>query len=164
MITVVVPTYNEEKNIERCLQALSKQTIPHATPTRSSLSTGNSKDKTCEIAAKYADRVHPASQFRGRWRRNDGAKAAKGDIIATTDADCLPDEDWLKTILEDFTNEDIVAVTGYSGPHDTEGYEEVEGGTYATHLRSPTGSAKPAPSSAITTSVEQTPPSAGKPS
>jgi glycosyltransferase involved in cell wall biosynthesis len=27
MITVVVPTYNEEKNIERCLQALAKQTI-----------------------------------------------------------------------------------------------------------------------------------------
>jgi glycosyltransferase involved in cell wall biosynthesis len=115
MITVVVPTYNEEKNIERCLQALAKQTI-----SRDSYEIivvdGNSKDKTSEIAAKYADKVLQQVSSGVGGARNDGAKAAKGDIIATTDADCLPDEDWLNTILENFTNEDIVAVTGYLDP------------------------------------------------
>ena len=78
MITVVVPTYNEEKNIERCLQALAKQTI-----SRDSYEIivvdGNSKDKTSEIAAKYADKVLQQVSSGVGGARNDGAKAAKGD-------------------------------------------------------------------------------------
>jgi glycosyltransferase involved in cell wall biosynthesis len=129
MITVVVPTYNEEKNIERCLQALAKQTI-----SRDSYEIivvdGNSKDKTSEIAAKYADRVLQQVSSGVGGARNDGAKAAKGDIIATTDADCLPDEDWLNTILEDFTNKDIVAVTGYLDPMIPNDMRRLRAGTY----------------------------------
>jgi len=62
--------------------------------------------------------------------RNDGAKAAKGDIIAKTHAHCLPDEHWLNTILEDFANEDIVAVTGYLDPMIPNDMRRLRAGTY----------------------------------
>jgi len=115
MISVVVPTYNEEKNIELCLEALTKQSIPRNT-FEIIVVDGNSKDKTTEIAAKYADMVIQQVSHGVGGARNDGAMAARGDIIATTDADCLPDENWLEVINEDFSDNRVVAVTGYLDP------------------------------------------------
>ncbi len=129
MITVVVPTYNEEKNIERCLKALANQTIPRDSY-EIIVVDGDSKDRTTEIAARYADRVIRQVSHGVGGARNDGVMVAKGDIIATTDADCLPDEDWLKTILEDFSDEEIVAVTGYLDPMIPDDMEGIEAGTY----------------------------------
>ncbi len=129
MITVVVPTYNEEKNIEGCLTALTSQTIP-----RSSYEIivvdGNSKDRTAEIAAKYADKVIQQVSHGVGGARNDGAMAAKGEIVATTDADCLPDGDWLETILNDFKDERMVAVTGYLDPMIPKEMHILESGAY----------------------------------
>jgi glycosyltransferase involved in cell wall biosynthesis len=115
MITVVVPTYNEEKNIERCLTALNNQTIPRDTY-EVIVVDGGSKDRTVEIASKYADRVMQQVSEGVGGARNDGAAAAKGDIIATTDADCVPNKDWLQNIQDDFKDEKLVAVTGYLDP------------------------------------------------
>ncbi len=115
MISVVVPTYNEEKNIERCLKALINQTIPRDTY-EIIVVDGGSRDRTVEIASKYADKVMQQVSEGVGGARNDAAAAARGDIIATTDADCLPDEDWLETIQEDFKDKELVAITGYLDP------------------------------------------------
>jgi len=56
MISVVIPTYNEEKNIERCLRALEEQTIPRE-DFEIIVVDGQSSDRTIEIAQRYADRV-----------------------------------------------------------------------------------------------------------
>jgi len=56
MISVIIPTYNEEKNIERSLLQFQNQTIG-----RNNIELivvdGNSKDKTREIARKFAARA-----------------------------------------------------------------------------------------------------------
>ena len=45
-----------------------------------------------------------------------GARAAKGEIIAFTDSDCVPPPDWLEKIQSVFSSESVVAVAGgYSG-------------------------------------------------
>ena len=129
MITVVVPTYNEEKNIERCLRALNNQNIPRDSY-EIIVVDGNSKDKTREIASKYADKVIPQVSSGVGGARNDGAMAASGQIVATTDADCIPDEDWLHTILEDFSDDEVVAVTGYLEPMIPKEMAWMRGGTY----------------------------------
>lgn len=129
MITVVIPTYNEERNIERCLISLTKQNIP-----RNSYEIivvdGNSKDRTAEIASKYADRVIQQVSHGVGGARNDGFMIASGDIVATTDADCCPDEDWLHTIQTDFTDDKIVAVTGYLTPMIPKEMHRIEAGVY----------------------------------
>jgi glycosyltransferase involved in cell wall biosynthesis len=44
--------------------------------------------------------------------RNLGAKIALGDILAFTDSDCFPPNDWLKKISDPFVNPKIGAVGG----------------------------------------------------
>jgi cellulose synthase/poly-beta-1,6-N-acetylglucosamine synthase-like glycosyltransferase len=46
------------------------------------------------------------------WAREAGRKAATGDVIVSTDADCLPDKNWLTQGVASFNAENVVAVTG----------------------------------------------------
>jgi len=117
MISIVVPTYNEEKNIERCLKALTNQTIPRD-HMEIIVVDGNSKDRTREIASDYADVVMIQTSEGVGGARNDGFKEAKYDIVATTDADCEPKSNWVESILRQFSNEKVVAVTGILKPFD----------------------------------------------
>ncbi|ABN57011.1 MULTISPECIES: glycosyltransferase [Methanoculleus] len=111
MISVVVPTYNEEQNIERCLASLADQTVPRDTY-EIIVVDGDSKDRTRELAEPLADRVFIQTSKRVGGARNDGAMAASGDIIATTDADCVLPRDWVERIGKDFAEKDIVQLYG----------------------------------------------------
>ncbi len=111
MISVVVPTYNEEKNIVRCLESLNSQSIPRKNY-EIIVVDGDSTDKTIELAQKYADEV---IMQKSRWiagARNDGVGVAKGDIIAMTDADCIAYKNWLEEIIKPLIKDDAVAVFG----------------------------------------------------
>ncbi|MDV0443514.1 glycosyltransferase family 2 protein [Methanorbis rubei] len=101
MISVIVPTFNEEEGVEACLQSLCDQTLPRD-QYEIIVVDGNSKDKTREIAEKYADLVFIQTSKKVGGARNDGAMAAKYDILATTDADCFLPRDWLEKVLADF--------------------------------------------------------------
>jgi len=111
MISVIIPTFNEEENIAQCLVSLSHQTVP-----RSSYEIivvdGGSKDATREIAKKYADSVFIQTSKKVGGARNDGIMAAKGEIVATTDADCILPPSWLATIENDFREKKLVQLFG----------------------------------------------------
>lgn len=101
MISVIVPTFNEEEVVEACLKSLCDQTLPRD-QYEIIVVDGNSKDKTREIAEKYSDKVFIQTSKKVGGARNDGAMAAKYDILATTDADCFLPRDWLEKVLADF--------------------------------------------------------------
>lgn len=111
MISVVIPTFNEEENIAQCLVSLSHQTLPRS-EYEIIVVDGGSKDKTCEIAKKYADKVFTQTSRKVGGARNDGVKEVKGDIIATTDADCILPPGWIKRISEDFRDPEVVQLYG----------------------------------------------------
>ena len=111
MISVIIPTFNEEENIAQCLVSLSHQNIPRA-DYEIIVVDGGSKDSTCEIAKKYADRVFIQTSKKVGGARNDGVKVAKGDIVATTDADCILPPHWIKTLIEDFKDPNVVQIYG----------------------------------------------------
>lgn len=111
MISVVVPTYNEEQSIERCLRSLADQTVPRETY-EIIVVDGDSKDRTRELAEPLADKVFIQTSKRVGGARNDGAMAASGDIIATTDADCILPRDWVERIERDFAERNIVQLYG----------------------------------------------------
>lgn len=116
MISVIVPTFNEEEGVEVCLKSLCDQTIPRD-QYEIIVVDGNSKDMTREIAAKYADNVFVQTSQKVGGARNDGAMAAKYDILATTDADCFLPRDWLEKVLADFAKyPDASAIYGIVYP------------------------------------------------
>ncbi len=115
MISIIVPTYNEESNIEECLRSLSNQSIPRS-EYEIIVVDGNSKDRTREIAEKYADLVFIQTSNKVGGARNDGAEASKGEIIATTDADCIIPRDWLARIEEGFSDPAVVQLYGLVEP------------------------------------------------
>ena len=111
MISVIIPTFNEEENIAQCLVSLSHQNIPRS-DYEIIVVDGGSKDATCEIAKKYADKVFTQTSKKVGGARNDGVKEAKGDIVATTDADCILPPHWIKTLAEDFKDPHVVQIYG----------------------------------------------------
>lgn len=116
MISVIVPTYNEEANIAPCLESLCHQTLPRERY-EIIVVDGGSTDRTREIAEQYADLVFVQTSKKVGGARNDGAKAAQGEILATTDADCVIPPDWLARIDADFTGHpDAVQVFGLLNP------------------------------------------------
>ncbi len=95
-ISLVIPVRNEARRIATCLAAISAQTLP---PIEVILVDGHSTDKTVEIAKTFSVRV-----FFEEYRTRAGAcqvgvEAALGDYVAFTDADCLPDPEWLKSLV-----------------------------------------------------------------
>ncbi len=95
--SVVVPALNEESYIEECLRSISKQTLPRESY-EIIVSDGASRDRTAEIARKYADKVIISERRGIWWGRNLGAKAAKGKYLAFIDADTRIKENYLETV------------------------------------------------------------------
>jgi glycosyltransferase involved in cell wall biosynthesis len=111
MISIIIPTYNEEASITTCLESLCHQTL-NRDEYELIVVDGNSKDRTCELAQAYADEVITQTSEKVGGARNDGVLRAQGDIIATTDADCIIPSDWLEVIKNNFESHDIVQLYG----------------------------------------------------
>jgi len=82
--SIIVPTFNEEKAIEKTLKALKNQTFRDF---EIIVKDGESRDRTVEIARKYADKVVCKSDFSVADARNQGADYAKGIFLVFVDAD-----------------------------------------------------------------------------
>lgn len=85
MISVIILTKNEGKNIGKCLDYLYKQTY-HGFETI--IVDGNSTDYTVDIAKSYGVKIVKEEDNSGfGYARNLGVKNAKGDLIAFLSAD-----------------------------------------------------------------------------
>ena len=83
LVSVVITTKNEEKNIENCLQSIKSQTFKNI---ELIVVDNFSEDKTAELAKKLATKVY----FKGNERsaqRNYGVKVASGKYVLYLDAD-----------------------------------------------------------------------------
>ena len=98
MFSVVVPTYNRPKQLERCLMALVQLKYPRDRCEIIVVDDG-SQTPLDSVVAPFQQYVNiqllrqenagPAAA------RNAGAQAASGTYIAFTDDDCMPSANWL---------------------------------------------------------------------
>jgi glycosyltransferase involved in cell wall biosynthesis len=109
MISVVIPTLNEEKFIERTIRALLDQTLPKS-EYEIIVSDSSSTDATVEIAKSLADRVVVCKCMSAGYGRNFGAKHAKGDMLAFIDADTIASPTYLEGVKESLSK--CIASTG----------------------------------------------------
>lgn len=107
--SIIVPTFNEEKLIGRCLQSLALQDTDCAYEII--VADSNSTDGTVGIAEKYADKVVlcPRGIAVGR---NAGAKAAKGKYLIFIDGDSVASKRLVAAYSDAFADKNCVAATG----------------------------------------------------
>ena len=105
-ISVVIPALNEEGGVEECLQSIRRQEIE----VELILIDNGSTDRTPEIAEKYCDKVFVKPDYSLAELRDFGAKNAEGDIIVTTDADCIAPPGWLAKLTRAFEDPEVIAV------------------------------------------------------
>jgi poly-beta-1,6-N-acetyl-D-glucosamine synthase len=108
-ISVIIPARNEEKNISSCIQSLLHQTYPkelfeiiivddHSSDdTWKILQQFSSTEKNI-IPIKLADFVSPGIKAYKKFAIETAVHQASGELIITTDADCVFNERWLATI------------------------------------------------------------------
>lgn len=107
-VSVVVPVRNGVPKIERCLQALFEQTLQ---PYEVIVVDGHSTDSTIEIAGKFPVLVCYEDYKTVGGARQVGVEHARGDYVAFTDADCIPQKDWLENLVCEF-DDGVVGVGG----------------------------------------------------
>ena len=116
-LSIVIPAYNEEKNIAETIKAVLAQDYPDFEVI---VVNNASTDNTAEVAGKFPVKVITEMRKGLLWARECGRQNANGEIIVNIDADCLPEKDWLSRGAIHFKNSKIVAVTGpydyYDGP------------------------------------------------
>lgn len=108
-VSVVIPVFNEEDQLEDCLSALDAQTVQ---PAEVIVVDNNSTDKSVEIAKKYKARVIKETQKGVLYARNTGFDNAKFEIIGRLDADSRVDSDWIERLITDFEDTELAAVGG----------------------------------------------------
>ena len=100
LVSVVVPVYNDEKRIGRCIEALLDQSYPKASYEIIVVDNGSSDGTTKEIQ-KYPVTLLVEAEVKGpAAARNRGIKQSKGNIIAFTDSDAKASNSWLKNGIE----------------------------------------------------------------
>lgn len=98
-ISVIVPVWNGEAVLGRCLTALADQTLPREDYDVIVVDNG-STDATAAVARGFAGVQLLSEPTPGSYAaRNMAIGVAAAPLIAFTDADCVPDPHWLECAL-----------------------------------------------------------------
>ncbi len=112
LVSIIVPTYCEEENIEWCLRSIKKQRLEKG-DIEIIVVDSNSLDNTKAIAEKYADRVLNIQDRGVSKARNVGVRKAKGEILLFLDADTILDSNFITQMLASFADSKVVCVSGF---------------------------------------------------
>ncbi|MCW4048850.1 MAG: glycosyltransferase family 2 protein [Candidatus Bathyarchaeota archaeon] len=111
-VSVVIPALNEEGMIEECLKSIRRQDQQ----VELILIDNGSVDRTPEIAREHCDKVYVKPGYSLAEMRDFGVHEATGDIIVTTDADCVAPHHWITELIKPFEDPNVVAVGGAFRP------------------------------------------------
>ena len=114
MISVIIPAFDEEKNIGNCLNSLVNQ---NTTEKFEVIVVDNCcKDKTVEIVKQYGNKLNvriEEQKIKGRGAaRQKGFENANGDILLSTDADTVLPPAWIEKLSHTLKGDSSIAVTG----------------------------------------------------
>lgn len=121
MLSIIIPTLNEEKYLPLSLKQIEKQNFDDNYEVI--VADADSKDRTVEIARGFnCNIIKGGLPAKGR---NEGAKIAKGDIFLFVDADnvYLPD-DFLGNLLSEFRKRNL-SVASFTICPDGNGFDKL---------------------------------------
>ena len=100
-LSVIIPTYNEEKVVGECISSLDKQTYSDF---ETIMVDDGSTDGTLDILKALRGKIDNLKILKQKHKgpgaaRNLGAKEARGDILVFVDADMTFDKNFLKNLV-----------------------------------------------------------------
>ena len=108
-ISIVIPTYNEEINIEHCLRSIIKQNYP-SIKIEIIVVDDDSTDNTIDIAKKFGAKILRNGKKNIEIGKSIGLQNSNNDLMLFMDADnILPSPDWLQRIVQPFLSDDKIA-------------------------------------------------------
>ena len=109
--SVVVPSLNEKRWIATCIESVLAQDYP-AERREVIVVDNGSTDGTVEIAGRYPITLLHEPRRSSYAARNRAIRAANGEFIAFTDADCVAERTWLVRLVEKASEEGCDVVGG----------------------------------------------------
>ncbi len=112
-VSILVAARNESASIESCITALASQDFDHSRYEIVVINDGSTDDTAKILRSLSQDKkniqvltVNPTSPGKSGRKRSAleaGIRASKGDIILTTDADCVVGRSWITSMVHSFT-------------------------------------------------------------
>ncbi len=113
-VTLALTVLNEGAHARRLFDSIVQQT---RRPDEVVVCDGGSSDDTLAVIAEYSDQLPLRTLTRPRANistgRNAAIRAARGEIIAVTDAGVRLTPDWLEQLIEVFDREDVALAAGF---------------------------------------------------
>jgi len=112
-VSVIVPVYNDIR-LDACLRSLVTQARKLGGAGAELIVVDNGSDTDIAgICKRFVHVIYVRESKAGSYAaRNAGLRAARGEIYAFTDADCIPDSEWLQTGLHSFDDPDVQVLAG----------------------------------------------------
>lgn len=112
LVSVVIPVHDDAGPLKKCLKALDKQGYPDQ-KYEVIVVDNNSEEDISSVVSLFecGESVHESKQ--GSYAaRNRGIRRAEGDVIAFTDADCIPSSTWIEEGVRQLTGEGPCKLVG----------------------------------------------------
>ena len=94
-VSVIIPVFNDAKRLRSCLEALVAQNYPAGRWEVIVVDNG-SQDNVRSVVESFEFCQFAEAKKAGSYAaRNCGLDLARGELVAFTDADCIPNENWL---------------------------------------------------------------------
>jgi glycosyltransferase involved in cell wall biosynthesis len=112
-VSVIVPFYNSELHLTACIESLRAQESVGGN-FEMILIDNRSTDGSAAIAAGYPQLIVLEEPSPGAYAaRNAGVRRARAPLIAFTDADCVVDSNWLRSICEGMEDPEVGMLLGH---------------------------------------------------
>lgn len=110
-VSVVIPAYNAESTIGKCIDSLLNQDYDE--DYEIIVVDDNSSDSTKAVVERFKMvKLLPQKKRGPAAARNLGARNAEGEVVCFIDSDCIAERNWLREITRPFEDGDIAGVQG----------------------------------------------------
>ena len=116
LLSIIVPVYNVEKYLNRCIESIVNQTYKTIEIILIDDGSSDNSSYLCDEWAKKDSRIKVVHKQNGgvSSARNQGIKVATGEYVQFVDSDDYLDVDFCKNIMSEYSDDIDLVVSGFT--------------------------------------------------